>query len=77
MITIDNISTRYHKLPSEILANATTFDLLVANTGIQWQQKQQEDAEAEASGKPKAQKLTQQEMLDMIKRARERNENKN
>ena len=74
LITIDNISTRYHKLPSEILAEGSTFDLLVANTGIMWEHKQQQDAETERSGNtlPKPQKLTQQEMLDMIKRAREK-----
>jgi len=75
LITIDNICTRYHKLPSEILATASTFDLLVANTGIMWQHKQQEDAEADSgrqSQAPKPRNLTQQEMLDMIKRARER-----
>lgn len=70
MVTIDNICTRYHKLPSELLAEGTTFDLLVANTGILWERKQREDAEAEATGKAKTPKLTQQEMLDMIKQAR-------
>ena len=73
MVMIDNVSTRYHKLPSEVLAEATTFDLLVANIGSLWEQKQREDAEAESSGKsktPKVPKLSQKEMLDMIKRAR-------
>lgn len=69
MVTIDNISTRYHKLPSEILAEATTFDLMVANTGILWEQKQREDAQAESSG-AKVPKLSQKEMLEMLKSAR-------
>lgn len=74
MVMIDNVATRYHKLPSEILAGATTFDLLVANTGSLWEQKQREDAEARSSGKtqaPRAPKLSQAQMLDMLKRARE------
>jgi len=72
LITVDNLSTRYNKLPSQILAEATTFDLLVANTGLQWQQKQQEDAEAEREGRPKAQKISQAEMFEMLRRVKER-----
>jgi hypothetical protein len=73
LVIIDNISTRYHKLPSEVLAKATTFDLLVANTGTMWEIKQREEAEAKASGKPippKAPKLSKEQMIAMIKRAR-------
>lgn len=48
---------------------------MVANIGLMWEQKQREDAERDANGNqnvPKAPKLTQQQMLDMIKRAREK-----
>lgn len=67
------MSTRYRTLPSQVLAKGTTFDLHVANVGLLWEQHQRQLAEAKANGhevKPKAPKLTEQDMLNMIKRVR-------
>jgi len=36
LVTIDNLASRYHCLPSEALARATTFDLRVLDVGARW-----------------------------------------
>lgn len=44
MVTLDNMATRYHCLPSEVLDRATTFDLAVMDSSIRWHQFQEEVA---------------------------------
>ena len=51
MITIDNLAHRYHCLPSEALARASTYD---KENGIA----------------PKSDHPSQNEMIEMLKRAR-------
>lgn len=36
LVTLDNMAHRYHCLPSEALARATTFDLKVLDTGAKY-----------------------------------------
>lgn len=72
-LSLDNLAHRYGMLPSEALARANTIDLYVLDLGAKWTNHQQERAEQERSGiinPPKRPKLTQQQMMDMIKHAR-------
>lgn len=67
MITLDNLSTRYHLLPSEVLDRATTFDLEVCDTACRWQQHQvqQQDAPRNPT-QPGIEQL--QAMMDRVKK---------
>lgn len=63
-------------LPSEALERATTFDLYVLDVSSRWVKYQQDLAESKAKGTaPPAQRLTQEQMLEMIRRVRERKPN--
>jgi hypothetical protein len=68
IVTVHNLAKNYKLLPSEVLERGTTFDLYVLDTATRYIKYQQELAEGRAV-KPEH-KLSQQEMLDMIKRAR-------
>jgi hypothetical protein len=56
----------YHKLPSEVLANGTIFDLMVYDVMMTWEQEQQD----KANGVKKTPALTQEQMLEMVERTR-------
>jgi hypothetical protein len=47
ILTLDRLAERYHCLPSEALARATTFDLHVMDTTSRHQRYQQSCAEIE------------------------------
>jgi len=66
ILTLDNLAHRYKCLPSEALANATTFDLYVLDVSTKWENHRN----AVANGEVKSKQPTQEEMLSMIARAR-------
>jgi hypothetical protein len=67
ILTLDNLASRYHCLPSEALARASTFDLHVLDVSARWSNRQQE----KTSGNKSAANLSQQEMMDMINRTKQ------
>ena len=74
-VTLDNLASRYHLLPSECLNRATTIDLYVLNVGVKWENHKREEELRKSQGlnpSPKRPKLTQDEMMAMIKRVKER-----
>lgn len=67
MMAVGTLAKMYKQLPSTVRDNASTYDLMVANVMISWENQQI----AEANGKPKpAPNLSQEEMKAMIKRVR-------
>lgn len=56
----------YGQLPSYVKANATTYDLMVMDTVLSWEQRKTD----EANGVKHAPKLTQEQMLKMMARAK-------
>ena len=52
----------YGQLPSYVKANATTYDLMVMDTMLSWEQKKSD----EAAGIKNTPKLSQEQMLEMI-----------
>lgn len=64
IITLDKLSSRYHQLPSVVLANATTFDLYVMDIGVRYEHIQQQKSQG-TYVEPIPQ-LTQEEMKAMI-----------
>jgi hypothetical protein len=70
LLTLDNLAHRYHCLPSEALDRATTFDLHVLDASAKYTNYQQEAAEEQSTGRKPQQKLSTQQMLDMIAQVR-------
>lgn len=69
LLTLDNLAHRYNCLPSQALEHGTTFDLHVLDVSAKWSQRQQQIADGKV---PKSRIPTQEEMLEMIKRVKER-----
>jgi hypothetical protein len=67
LLTLDNLANRYNCLPSQALANGTTFDLHVLDVSAKWSKRQDEISNGKA---PSAKQPTQEEMLAMIERVR-------
>lgn len=68
LVTLDRLASRYHKLPTEVLKTASTFDLYVMDIGIRYTA----IAEQKKNGtyvKPTPE-LSQEEMLEIIARNR-------
>jgi hypothetical protein len=68
-LTLHTLAETYNVLPSEALGRATTFDLYV----LDLHSKYQRHLEAKANGKAtpgSGSALTEQQMLDMIERAK-------
>jgi hypothetical protein len=51
---LDGVATRYHLLPSEVMARADTLDLLVMDVAQGWHNYQQKKVQARASGEPES-----------------------
>lgn len=66
-LTLDHLANRYHLLPSEAMARATTFDLHVLDVATQWQKRQDAIARGE---RPDVPDLSQEEMMAMIEATR-------
>lgn len=72
ILTVHNLAESYKCLPSEVLANATTFDLYVLDVHTKWVKYQhQEQINKQSVPDAKARPaLSQAQMQDMILRAR-------
>lgn len=69
-ITLDNLATRYHCLPSEALCKASTFDLHVMDVAVRWSNYQHELA---STGKKPVPKLSQEKLTDMLNSVKAQN----
>lgn len=69
MLTIDFVAKRYGKLPSEVMRDATTFDVSVADLGENYKDYLYKKSRGEY--KPPVPELTQEQMLEMVKRVKE------
>lgn len=69
LLTLDNLASRYNCLPSQAMKHGTTFDLHVLDVSAKWNKRQQEIAEGKT---PQSRVPTQDEMLAMIERVKER-----
>jgi hypothetical protein len=65
IMTLDNMAHRYGKLPSEILANASTIDLWVMDAAYSYRDYQQRKAEGKV-----AVDYTSDELQDIIRKVR-------
>jgi hypothetical protein len=66
LLSIDALGKRYSLLPSEVMSKASTFDLVVLDAALGYQNYIQDKAD----GKKEVPKLSQEEMMAQIKRVR-------
>ena len=66
LLSIDAIGKRYSLLPSEVMEKASTFDLVVLDAALGYQNYMQDKAE----GKKQIPKLSQEEMMAAMERVR-------
>ena len=72
ILTVHNLAEMYKCLPSDILANATTFDLYVLDVHTRWvkyQHQESENSKANPHAPPRP-VMSNKQLLDMIKRTR-------
>lgn len=69
LLTIDNLAHRYNCLPSQALEHGNTFDLHVLDVSARWSKRQNEIAEGKT---PQGKIPSQEEMIAMIQRVKER-----
>jgi hypothetical protein len=69
---LDNLATRYHLLPSRVLAEADTLDFFVMDVVLAYHKYEQERSQAKSKGQaPPAPNLplnTLQEMIERVKK---------
>lgn len=67
------MAKHYHVLPSVIVAQANTYDVLVYNSVMAWEQEQQD----KAAGKKPVPKLSPEQMKAMLERVRSKQNGSN
>ena len=75
---LDFVSQRYGVLPSQLIAEGSSIDVLVADVAQSYTNEKAEEARAQAEGKnyiKPAAKLSEKQMLDMMQRVRNQNAN--
>lgn len=66
MIAVGALAKMYGQLPSYVKANATTYDLMVMDTVLSWENQKYN----ESQGIKTVPKLSQEQMMEMIRQAR-------
>lgn len=74
VVAIDAMAKRYGKLPSEILANASTLDLVVLDAAITFENYIQEKEKAKAGGTLSAPNVSEDELMRIWKQANGEND---
>jgi hypothetical protein len=64
IMTLDNLAHRYGRLPSEVIASASTFDLYVMDAALSYRDHQQRKADGRAP------ELTTSELQDILRKTR-------
>jgi len=70
MLNIGHIAKTYGVLPSHVIVNATTYDLMIADVMGAWEEYQYN----KAMGKPTIPNYTQEELMNMLKIGKGENE---
>lgn len=70
IITIDRLASRYHRLPSEVLATADTFDLYCLDVGIRYEYVQEQ--KRKGTWQKPAPKLSEDDLLKLMQVAKKK-----
>jgi hypothetical protein len=68
MLNIGHIAKTYGILPSHVLDNATTYDLMIADVMSTWEEHQYN----KTSGKPVVPKLSKDQLLTIFNKGKEK-----
>jgi hypothetical protein len=68
LLCIDAIGKRYSLLPSEVMTRASTFDLVVLDASLGYQKYIQDKAD----GNKQSPQLSQEEMIKMMERTKQK-----
>jgi hypothetical protein len=74
ILMLDFVAERYGMLPSQVLKEGNSLDFVIAEAAQGYKNKTQAEAQARARGEtlqPKVPKLSQEEMMKMLERAKE------
>ena len=72
-VVLDNLATRYHLLPSQVLATADTLDFLVMDVVLAYNRYEQDKADAKRKGvAPTAPNLPLNTLQEMVERVKKR-----
>ena len=66
IVSLDNLASRYHVLPSQALESGTTFDLYVMDVGVRYERYRHEIA----TGAKRQTNLSHEQMQAMLDRVR-------
>jgi hypothetical protein len=66
IVSLDNLASRYHMLPSQALESATTFDLYVMDVAVRYERHRHQVA----TGAKTDTKLSREQLQSMIDRVR-------
>jgi len=72
MINIGMLAKHYGQLPSTVREMATTYDLMIYDVMMSWEQYQQEKAE----GKTPTPNLSKEQMLAMVEKTKNKDKEK-
>jgi hypothetical protein len=70
MLNIGHLAKTFSMLPSQVVKEATTYDLMIADVMSAWEDYQIK----KSSGKPVVPDLTNEELLDIFNKGKEKNE---
>jgi hypothetical protein len=65
MITIGRMAEKYHMLPSQVEANATTYDFMITDVLAAYDQYQLAKVKGNGTLDPKMYKLSQEQLLEI------------
>ena len=68
LLSIDALGKRYSLLPSEVMSKASTFDLVVLDASLGFEKYIQDKAD----GKKATPNLSQEEMMKMVERTKQK-----
>lgn len=63
---LDTMASRYHLLPSEIIAKGDTLDYYVLDAALSWHRHAEQQARAQAEGKPAPISMPVNKLQDML-----------
>lgn len=75
ILALDFVAQRYGMLPSQLLAEGSSLDVVVAQQAQSYTNRKQEEAQARSQGKtlkPIVPELTEAQMMEMLARAKEK-----
>jgi len=72
MINIGMLAKHYGVLPSQVREHGTTYDLMIHDVMMSWEQHQQE----KANGKKPAPELSQETMMALVNKVKQKDKEK-